>query len=132
MSKRGDEVSYFRATELLLYNYPHMHDDRLAQVVKAYAARREYPVIQMRYFGRGLDGEQLPAGKYYTWEQITDAMDARDLLHDERTARRWRSQIVSDMAVCIFGAPAALQLSKQGKVLPDSRPTDCMVAQAGR
>ena len=69
MSKRGDEVSYFRATELLLYNYPHMHDDTLAQVVKAYAARREYPVIQMRYFGRGLDGEQLPAGKYYTWSR---------------------------------------------------------------
>ena len=133
MERRKGGIDYFRAMEALLNNYVPMQDAgtlcgadgktlegmplrvqyaALAHVVEAYAARREYPVIAMRYFGQGMDGEQLPAGSHYTWEQITDALNAHDLTCDERTARRWRNRLVSDMAVCLFGAPAALALSR--------------------
>jgi len=59
----------------------------------------------MYYFGQDADGKpRKQEDKRVTFETI-----AVELGVEEKTARRWRSDIVNDMAVAIFGKCAAVE-----------------------
>ena len=42
------------------------------------------------------------------WEAIAAELEEMGLIRDAKSARRWRNKIVNDMAVCMFGKPAAV------------------------
>ena len=64
----------------------------------------------MYYFGETPEGKE--AEQAYTWETIAQELAERDILRGEKTARRWKNEIIKDMAVCLFGARAAVNVSK--------------------
>ena len=46
----------------------------------------------------------------------TELSDA-GILKEIKTARRWRNKIVNDMAVCVFGIPAAVSAATYRKAV---------------
>lgn len=82
--------------------------ERLNCVIHKHESRKEFAVVRMYYFGENLDGTKAEDGKAFTWEQVAEACEAAGLLKEIKTARRWRNRIVNDMAVCMFGIPAAV------------------------
>lgn len=90
--------------------------ERLQRAISLFADQKEFIVIRLYYFGEDINGDPREDGRALTWSDISDMIGI-----DEKTARRWRNKIVNDMAVCIFGIPAAVnagtfraQNSKQG------------------
>lgn len=77
----------------------------VAAVVALFREEPEWPVVGMYYMnedrhGRDRDPVMDPR---WTWETI-----ALELEISEKTARRWRSKIVRNMSVVMFGIPAAV------------------------
>ena len=68
--------------------------EEIDRVISLFADRKEFHVVRLYYFGEDAQGEPRPA-------------DA-PLVRDAKSARRWRNKIVNDMAVCMFGKPAAV------------------------
>lgn len=66
--------------------------------------RERFKVIELYYFGIGIDGSIM-------LEKPTFAEIAEILGRDEKTIRRWRSKAVKDIAVLLFGIPAALSVN---------------------
>lgn len=78
---------------------------RIEQVVLQFNARKEFDVIRLYYFGEDMDGAQRPEGSPpITWEDLSI-----DIEKDAKTLRRWRANLVNDMAICLFGIEAAVQ-----------------------
>lgn len=101
-SEVEDEAERIRASN---YAYTRERFDEIARVVKVYADRKEMRVVRMYYFGQDADGNpRRQEDKRVTFEAI-----AVELGIEEKTARRWRSDIVNDMAVAIFGKCAAVE-----------------------
>ena len=76
----------------------------LDEVIGLYKDDPGFPVIEAYYF----------ADAPVTWMDV-----ALSLGIDEKTARRRRTKLVRDMAVCLFGIPAAVS---SARFAPDSRP----------
>jgi len=101
-SEVEDEAERIRASN---YAYTRERFDEIDRVVKVYANRKEMRVVRMYYFGQDADGKpRKQEDKRVTFEVI-----AVELGIEEKTARRWRSDIVNDMAVAIFGKCAAVE-----------------------
>ena len=76
---------------------------QLDRVVQAFAGKKGFEVIRMYYFNETQMGAQRAEdAPRYTFAEI-----AFELGRDEKTVRRWRTDMVGDMAICLFGIPAA-------------------------
>jgi hypothetical protein len=93
----------------LAYHKTRAQFDEIDRVVRMFEPQREFIVIRMYYFGEDADGNPREDGKRYTWTEIAGELSERYMLRDEKSARRWRNRIVSDIAVCLFGKAAAAQ-----------------------
>lgn len=82
--------------------------ERLKRAIELHSARKEFAIVRMYYFGEDANGNERDGGRCYTWEEVAEACEAAGLLKEIKTARRWRNRIVNDMAVCVFGIPAAV------------------------
>lgn len=83
--------------------------EEIDRVVKLFAGRKEFHVVRMYYFGEDGAGNERPAdAPPYTWEDIAAELGDMGMIRDAKSARRWRNKIVNDMAVCMFGKPAAV------------------------
>lgn len=101
-SEVEDEAERIRASN---YAYTRERFDEIDRVVKVYADRKEMRVVRMYYFGQDADGKpRQQEERRVTFEAI-----AVELGIEEKTARRWRSEIVNDMAVALFGKCAAVE-----------------------
>lgn len=101
-SEAEEEAERIRVSN---YAYTRARFDEIDSVVKVYKDRKEMRVVRMYYFGQDADGNQKPPKeRQTTFEDI-----AIDLGIDEKTARRWRSDLVNDMAVTLFGKCAAVE-----------------------
>ena len=80
------------------YNKTAAEVAEIESVLEVFKDRKEYKVVQLYYFGCKPDGTKWEYSDRPTWEDI-----AFELNIAEKTARRWRSRIVSEMAICIFG-----------------------------
>lgn len=80
--------------------------DGIDRVVKQFEDRPGFVVVRMYYFGEDEHGKlRGPDEPRYTWDEIAMAIG-----RSERTARAWRTEIVQDMAVCMFGSVAAISI----------------------
>ncbi len=79
--------------------------------IQAKEADDHFFVIQMYYFAEDLDGNFT--GKKYTFEDIANELSERGINRTVRCLRGWRTKLVQDMAVLIFGADAALTIEQR-------------------
>jgi len=78
-------------------------------VIALFRDSREFIVIRMYYFNEDPDGnERAPDSQKYTWEEIAFELSERGVLRDEKTARKWRTKIITEIAICVFGLAAAV------------------------
>ena len=104
--RANDPVEELRQQRIVSYQRTKERFDEIDRVVKVFRDRKEFAVVRMYYFGENLNGEAMAEG--YTFEDIACELERQGLARDEKTARRWRNRIVNDMAVCLFGKPAAV------------------------
>ena len=96
----------------------------ISAVVTIFREEPEWPVVGMYYMNEdryGLDRDPVKDPKW-TWESI-----AFELGINEKTARRWRSKMVRNMSVVMFGVPAAVSAGiaaqrMSAEQMPDSVP----------
>jgi hypothetical protein len=82
--------------------------ESLKKAIRLFENQKEFAVIRLYYFGEDINGNPRAGGKAATWEEVANELEEAGLLKEIKTARRWRNKIVNDMAVCVFGVPAAL------------------------
>lgn len=82
--------------------------ESLDKAIRLFEAQKEFAVIRLYYFGEDISGNPRAGGKAATWEETAFELEEAGILKEIKTARRWRNKIVNDMAVCVFGIPAAL------------------------
>ena len=120
------ETNYFKATEALLRNYGNLlrlrgvgetgDDETLIRLEKAlglFEGEKEYAVIRMYYLGEDINGR--PAPSPMSLERVAFELRDAGLIGGDKTARRWRDRIVRDIAICMYGAPAAEYFARRGK-----------------
>jgi hypothetical protein len=77
--------------------------DRLEKALRKINKRKEYRVIELRYFTKRDNGDT------YTFEEIAEQLSQSGNYNEtlsEKTVRRWRSSMVNEIAVFIFGSDA--------------------------
>ncbi len=89
-------------------------------VVEKFQNRPEFIVIRMYYFGEDANGnDRGDDAKKYTWEEIADELAATGTYRSVTTLRSWRSNLVQEMTVLLFGIDGALSIEarepKQGQ-----------------
>lgn len=95
--------------KVISYHRTRARFEDIDRVVKLFADSKEFHVVRMYYFGEAADGSTRPAGApSYTFEDIAAELGDMGMIRDEKSVRRWRNSIVNDMAVCMFGKPAAV------------------------
>ena len=86
----------------------------LDAVVKLFEKRKEFIVIRMYYFNENEFGEDRGLDtKPYTFAEITDALYNVGIERSEKAIRRWRSKLVQDMTVMMFGVEGALSIESR-------------------
>lgn len=85
----------------------------VAAVVKLFERRPEFIVIRMYYFGEDADGNDRE--RPCTFEEIAAELAERGEPHAVKTLRTWRTKLVQEMAVQLFGIPAAVSIESREK-----------------
>lgn len=90
----------------------------LHAVVEKFVDRPEFVVIRMCYFGEDAQGNDRPenAGQY-SWEEIAEELETAGVRRNEKTLRSWRTKLVQDMTVLLFGIDGAVSVENR-----DTRP----------
>lgn len=87
--------------------------DLLDTVVALYKDVPEFIVIRMYYFNEDANGNDRGESKRYTFEEIADELATVGMSRHVHTLRSWRSKLVQDMAVLLFGIDAAISLESK-------------------
>lgn len=90
--------------------------DSLTRAISLFEGHKEFVVIRLYYFGEDINGNPREGGTA-TWEEIAEELFDAGILKEIKTARRWRNKIVNDMAVCVFGIPAAVSAATYRKAV---------------
>ena len=123
-------VNYFKAMETLLYNYKKLAalvaDEEAYCEVEYHAGRKTFSTTPQAkgFIQRKTEAEIVEdingnprEGGTATWEEIAEELSDAGVLKEIKTARRWRNKIVNDMAVCVFGIPAAVSAATYRKAV---------------
>lgn len=77
--------------------------ERLEKALSKVKNKKEYKVIEMRYFTK------KPNGETYNFEEIAEILSKDSSYPDslsEKTVRRWRSSLVKEISIYLFGSDA--------------------------
>lgn len=87
----------------------------LEAVIELFQNRDEFLVIRLLYFNEDIQGNDRGDGaKPYTWEDVAEALEDVGLSRSVSALRRWRSAIVKEMTVVLFGVEGALSVERGG------------------
>lgn len=94
--------------------------DEIDAVVRQFQDREEFIVIRMYYFNEDAYGQDRgDDAKPYTFDEISGELDAIGIERSERSLRTWRTKLVQDMTVLLFGVDGAVSIEarepKQGQ-----------------
>lgn len=71
----------------------------------------EFIVIRMYYFNEDAYGNDRSSdSRPYTFEEISEELAAAGLQRSEKTLRSWRTRLVQDMTVTLFGIDGAVSV----------------------
>lgn len=91
----------------------------LEAVVRLFQDKPEFIVIRMYYFNEDAYGKPRGDAKPYTFTEIAEALEGVGIQRSEKMLRKWRTKIVQDMTVLMFGADGAVSVEarepKQGQ-----------------
>lgn len=86
--------------------------------ISLFKDHEEFRVIRMYYFNEDSDGNDRLVDTYYTFEDIASELAEKGIDRGEKTLRTWRTKLVQDMTVVLFGIEGALSVEarepKQG------------------
>lgn len=117
---QDDILEELKRDKVISYHRTRARFEEIDRVIKLFADRKEFHVVRMYYFGEGADGNQRQAGEaQYTWDDIAYELSTMGMIRDAKSARRWRNKIVNDMAVCMFGKPAAVSVGTYRRKLAE-------------
>lgn len=89
---------------------------RISAVVKVFETKPEFIVIRMYYFNEDANGNDRPDdARPYTFDEIAAELAALGLERSEKTLRSWRTSLVQDMTVALFGPVGALSVESREK-----------------
>lgn len=93
--------------------------DEIDAVVRQFQDREEFIVIRMYYFNEDAYGQDRgDDAKPYTFDEISGELAAIGIERSERSLRTWRTKLVQDMTVLLFGVDGAVSIEardpKQG------------------
>ena len=90
----------------------------LEAVVRLFQSKPEFIVIRMYYFNENAFGESRGDAKPYTFPEIAEELEAIGIQRSEKMLRIWRTKLVQDMCVMLFGVDGAVSVEarepKQG------------------
>lgn len=86
------------------------HYYELLPIIREYEDKEEFIVIRMVYFNEDRFGHDRGDAKRYSWGEIMDELSMMGIDRSERTVRSWRTRLVQDMTVLLFGAEGAVSL----------------------
>lgn len=93
--------------------------DEIDAVVRQFEAKEEFVIIRMYYFNEDASGNDRGDAKPYTFDEISEELAAAGIEKSVRTLRTWRTKLVQDMTVLLFGVDGALSIEarepKQGQ-----------------
>ena len=76
--------------------------------------RPEFVVIRMFYFNEDVNGNYRGNdAKRLTWEEIAGELETIGINRSETVIRRWRSSLVREMTVMMFGADGAVSIESR-------------------
>ena len=104
----ADIIEEMREEKQRQYRETKFGFERLSKAIQLFEKQKEFVVIRLYYFGEDIAGNPRESGKTATWEEVAFELEEAGILKEIKTARRWRNKIVNDMAVCVFGVPAAV------------------------
>ena len=87
--------------------------DEIDMVVKQLQQREEFIVIRMYYFGEDAFGNDKFSDKQITFEEIADELEEIGMVKSVRTLRSWRTKLVREMVVLLFGVDGALAIESR-------------------
>lgn len=83
----------------------------LDTVIRQFIDKPEFIVIRMYYFNEDAYGnDRGPDSKLYTFEEISEELTAVGIQRSEKTLRSWRTRLVQDMTVVLFGIDGAVSV----------------------
>ena len=82
--------------------------------IAPFVDRPEFVVIRMFYFNEDVNGNYRDNdAQRLTWEEIAGELESIGIHRSETVIRRWRSALVREMTVMMFGAEGALSIESK-------------------
>lgn len=107
-----EPMEQLQQRRMISYERTKMRFNEIAQVVKLFEKEREFVIVRMYYFNEDSEGNPRADDNRFTWEEMMFELSEANILHDTKTARKWRNRIINDMAICLFGKPAAISAAR--------------------
>ena len=73
----------------------------------------EFLIIRMYYFNEDVNGNSRGDAKPYTFSEIAEELASIGIERSEKMLRIWRTKLVQDMTVMMFGADGALSVESR-------------------
>lgn len=91
----------------------------LEAVIRLFQNKPEFIVIRMYYFNEDANGKDRGDAKPYTFDEISNELTAVGIERSVRSLRTWRTKLVQEMTVLLFGVDGAVSIEarepKQGQ-----------------
>ena len=85
-------------------------------VVREFEKRHEFIVIRMLYFNEDEYGHERDENtRRWTFESMADALQNVGVYQNEKTLRLWRTRLVQDMTVLLFGTDGAVSIESRDR-----------------
>jgi len=75
--------------------------------------KTEFIVVRMYYFNEDAHGESRGDAKPYTFPEIAEALEDVGIQRSEKMLRIWRTKLVQDMCVMLFGVDGAVSVESR-------------------
>lgn len=87
--------------------------NELDAVIKLFQDKPEFVVVRMYYFNENANGEDRGDAKPYTFEEIAEELKTIGITRSVRALRLWRTKLVREMTVMMFGVEGALSIESR-------------------
>ena len=111
MRDHNDIIDEIIADRQVSYERTKARFEEINAVVQQFANDPEFIVIRMYYFNEDAYGNDRGSdSRPYTFEEISAELAAAGLQRSEKTLRSWRTRLVQDMTVTLFGIDGAVSV----------------------
>ena len=107
---RDDIIEEAMLARTASYERTRARFEELDAVIRQFETREEFIVIRMYYFGEDADGNDRGEAGALTFEAISAELAGKGVIRTEKTLRTWRTRLVQEMTVLLFGVNGAVSI----------------------